>query len=144
MNSYSTHCVDASFIVRLIESGTRQTTAARLWTQWHEAGDTIVAPTLLFYETSNALYRLAQHTALSFEQATNALRAVMNSDIELHGSSFLHLRALELAQEYGLKAAYDAHYLALSEYLDADFWTADRRLARAVQPQLDWVHQIES
>jgi len=49
-----------------------------------------------------------------------------------------------IARKYGLKASYDAYYLALAEQLGAEFWTADRRLSRAVQSHLDWVHLIES
>ena len=35
-----------------------------------------------------------------------------------------------------------AHYLALAKRFDAEFWTADRRLVRAVQDELSWVHLV--
>ena len=37
-------------------------------------------------------------------------------------------------------AAYDSFYLALTESLSAEFWTADQRLVNAVD--LPWVHYI--
>lgn len=36
--------------------------------------------------------------------------------------------ALDLAERLSLSATYDAHYLALAEWLGAEFWTADQRL----------------
>jgi predicted nucleic acid-binding protein len=48
-----------------------------------------------------------------------------------------------LADQFSLPAAYDAHYLALAELLEGEFWTADGQLARRVQPSLPWVHLVE-
>ncbi|MCU0571091.1 MAG: type II toxin-antitoxin system VapC family toxin [Oculatellaceae cyanobacterium Prado106] len=47
-----------------------------------------------------------------------------------------------MAQELGLSATYDAHYLALTERLNAEFWTCDRRLFNTVQARLPWVHLV--
>jgi predicted nucleic acid-binding protein len=39
--------------------------------------------------------------------------------------------------------AYDAHYLAVSEQIGADYWTADERLYNmARQLGINWVHWI--
>jgi predicted nucleic acid-binding protein len=46
---------------------------------------------------------------------------------------------LLITVKLGLKAAYDAYYLALAESLKADFWTADQRLTNAVAEKLPWV-----
>jgi predicted nucleic acid-binding protein len=40
----------------------------------------------------------------------------------------LNMRALELAGQYNLPAAYDVHYLALAEREGCELWTADTRL----------------
>ncbi len=42
----------------------------------------------------------------------------------------LCLAALTWAERLGQTKAYDAFYLALAEGLSAEFWTADKRLAR--------------
>jgi predicted nucleic acid-binding protein len=52
--------------------------------------------------------------------------------IRLEAGARLQRRALAMASELALPAAYDAHYLALARSLDAEFWTADARLARQV------------
>ena len=53
------------------------------------------------------------------------------------------MRALDLAERFSLPAAYDAHYLALADWLGGEFWTADRRLARAVHDELPWVRVVD-
>ncbi|MGQ9586721.1 MAG: type II toxin-antitoxin system VapC family toxin [Anaerolineae bacterium] len=125
-------CVDASIVLRLVGSGTHESPVVRLWTAWHEAGRPLVAPTLLPYEVTSALRRYVAHGELRPEEAGEALDVVLDLGIALHGDADLHRRALHLAEHFALPAAYDAHYLALAERLGAEFWTADRRLIRAL------------
>ena len=136
-------CVDASLVVRLLVSGATESPVVQLWKGWHEAGCFLVAPTLLFYEVSNALHRYTAQGELLPEEVAEALEAALGMGITLYGDADLHRRALELAERFSLPATYDAHYLALAERLGAEFWTADRRLTRAVQAALQWVHLLE-
>jgi predicted nucleic acid-binding protein len=71
-----------------------------------------------------------------------ALKAAFSLPLHLYGEAALHQRALDLAERFSLPAAYDAHYLALAEQLGAEFWTADRKLVRAVQSTLPWVRLV--
>src|SRR5438477_244782 len=51
--------------------------------------------------------------------------------------------AFEWAGRLNQVRAYDGFYLALAEQLKAEFWTADKRLANAVQQiGANWVHWI--
>lgn len=133
-------CVDASFVVRLATSGTALYSFRDLWNEWQSAGYTKVAPTLFYYEITNALHRYVVAGQLLPEEADQALEYVLNLEITLYGEATLHLRALNLARKLTLPATYDAHYLALAEQLEADFYTADRRLFNAVHITLPWVH----
>jgi predicted nucleic acid-binding protein len=141
--SSSMICVDASAIVRMLTSGARDTPVVTLWREWHEARRTIVAPTLLYYEVSNALHRYVVHSELLSEEATEAMEAALALGITLYGDADLHRRALKLADRFALPATYDAHYLALAKMMGAEFWTADRRLVKAVSADLPWVHKVE-
>ncbi|WP_017743003.1 hypothetical protein [Scytonema hofmannii] len=52
-------CVDANLVVRLFSRITTELQVRELWNHWLESEYTIVAPTLIYYELSNALHRAA-------------------------------------------------------------------------------------
>ena len=137
-------CVDASFVMRLIGSDRPDTPAMQLWETWQEEARTLVAPTLLFYEITNALHRYTAHGELLPEEAKDLLHLAFRLGIILYGDEHLHTAALELASRLSLPATYDAHYLAVAQRLRAEFWAADRRLANAVRHRLPWVHLLPS
>jgi len=112
------------------------------WQQWYEENTRFIAPSLLNFEASNALYRYQRLAYMSSEAVAKALKAVLALPITLYSDKILHQSALDFASRYMLKAAYDAHYLALAAYLSAEFWTADQKLIRAVQSNLSWVHLV--
>ncbi len=135
-------CLDASFLLRLLLDERAASQADLLWEAWHQEGRRLVAPTLLYYEVANALHRYVAHGDLLPDEVETLLDLALRMDIELVGDAGLHRRALQLARMFSLPAVYDAHYLALAERLGAEFWTADARLAQAVQDRLPWVHRL--
>jgi len=136
-------CVDASFLIQLMTHGQYVAKAAALWRIWHTDGTVVLAPTLILYEINNVLYQQVKAGYLRSEEATQVLEKAMALEIKLYGDAPLHHRALRMAQEFSLAAAYDAHYLALCERLDADFWTADKRLYNSVHEALPWVYLLQ-
>jgi predicted nucleic acid-binding protein len=135
-------CVDANLVIRLVaDPGDERVRSS--WERWDAENRRIAAPTLLFYEVSNALYRYQRAGMMSGAAVRLALKAALSLPLRLHGEPELHTRALDLAERLSLPAAYGAHYLALADWLGAEFWTADRRLARAVQDTLPWVRAVE-
>ncbi|MBW4496275.1 MAG: type II toxin-antitoxin system VapC family toxin [Oscillatoria princeps RMCB-10] len=135
-------CVDANFVVRLVSREPPESPYRELWIQWQDSGRTIVAPTLIYYEVSNALHRMSQAGQLLPERASQALEAAFNLNVRLYGDAGLHRHALNMAATLRLPATYDAHYLALAEQLSAEFCTADRRLFQAVRSTFSWVHLV--
>jgi len=136
-------CIDANLVIRLV-ADPKDEAVRRLWEQWHAERRQLAAPSLLYYEATNALYRYQRLGLMSASSVRLALKAALSLPLRLHGDVSLHQRALGLAERFSLPAAYDAHYLALAEWLGGDFWTADRRLVQAVQAELPWVHLVES
>jgi predicted nucleic acid-binding protein len=134
-------CVDANLVVRLVADPIAER-VQQLWEQWDTEGRERVAPMLLRYEVTNALYRYQQRGLLSASLVRRALAVALSLPLRVQDETELHERAMDLARRFSLPAAYDAHYLALAEQLGAEFWTADHRLARAVQPVLPWVHLV--
>jgi predicted nucleic acid-binding protein len=143
MSNSSAICVDANILIQLIIGGAHATLITNLWTSWHEAEYPLIAPALLYYEISNVIHRYVLQGLLLPEQADKALATALSFDIALYTEANLHQRAVVLARQFSLPAAYDAHYLALAERVNAEFWTTDRRLARVVQTTLPWVHLVE-
>jgi predicted nucleic acid-binding protein len=131
MSSSSTHCVDANLAVCLVGPAQRSAVDRR-WHVWEVERPRLVAPTLFRYEVVNALHRSVQAGLMGAEAAARALTQVHGLPVEMHGDEALHERALELAAELSLPAAYDAHYLALAERFGAPLWTTDAKLANAV------------
>jgi len=138
MSRSSAACVDASLVVRLL-LGPQSQEIRSLWEQWDLEHRDLVAPALIHYEVSNALYRYERHGSLSAETVAEALDAALGLPIRLYSDSALHLRAVEMARQFALPAAYDAHYLALAERLGTELWTCDARLVNKVGPDLSWL-----
>ena len=135
-------CVDANLVIRLVVDPADEAVRS-LWGRWDSEGRQLAAPTLLPYEVANALYRYQKLGYIGAAAVELAFKAALSLPLKLHGKPELHWRALALADRFSLPAAYDAHYLALAELLEGEFWTADGGLARAVQSSLDWVHLVE-
>jgi predicted nucleic acid-binding protein len=136
-------CLDAGIVVRLFTEPTNQEIQS-LWRRWLSGDRHLTAPTLIRYEISNALFRTLRRDGLDALAIDRTIRAAFALPIQLHRDDDLHREAVGIAFRFALAAAYDAHYLALAERLDADFWTADKKLANAVGTALPWVHLVGS
>jgi len=134
-------CTDANLVIRLVADPNDEV-VLRLWEQWDAEGRQLAAPALLYYEVTNALYRYQKLGLMSASSVRLALKAALSLPLRLHRDAGLHQQALDLAERFSLPAAYDAHYLALAEWLGGEFWTADRRLVQAVQAELPWVRLV--
>lgn len=142
MSNSSTVCVDASIVLRRVLQPDDDA-IKELWQSWVDDEVRLVAPTLLFYEVTNGLYQQQKNKALSPETIWKALELALDLPINLVNEANLHLRAREIAMEYNLPATYDAHYLALAEWMDVDLWTADMRLVHTLKPfKVKWVKGI--
>ena len=128
-------CVDANLVIRLV-ADPKDESIRRLWEQWDAENRQLAAPTLLYYEVTNALDHYQKQGLMSASAVRLALKAALSLPLRLHGEADLHWQALDLAERFSLPAACNAYYLALAEWLGGEFWTTDRRLAKAVQRAL--------
>jgi predicted nucleic acid-binding protein len=138
-------CTDANFIVRLVNSQVPNSAFITLWEEWKANQITVVAPTLFYYEVTNALYRMNKAGHMTIEEAKEALIDALSFNITLYGHRQLpnlHQTAFELANQFNLSASYDAHYLALAQHLNCDFYTGDKRLYNTVQNQISWIKLV--
>jgi predicted nucleic acid-binding protein len=136
-------CVDANLVVRLVVDP-HDTAVHAQWEQWDAEGYRLAAPALLHYETTNALYQYQRRGLLSAETVYLAQEAALALPLTFYGDPDLHRSAVRLAHRLALPATYDAHYLVVAQHLDAELWTADRRLLQAVQDTFSWVRLVAS
>jgi len=141
MSNSSIVCVDASLVIRLVLK--QNDAVQKLWEHWTSEGYRLVAPTLLYYEVVNGLHRYQRAGVIKPNTGKEALQTALALPIELIGEADLHQRAGEISAKYNLAAAYDAHYVALAEWIDIELWTADTRLVNTLKPhKLGWVKGI--
>jgi predicted nucleic acid-binding protein len=85
---------------------------------------------------------LAPTDPLTVPQATAVLARFLAFPVRLATPTDLYQRALTLAATYQLPAAYDAHYLAISQIHSCTLWTDDQRLLRELRgrfPTIAWI-----
>jgi len=136
--------VDTSLVLKWIIYEPDSDKALALLATWSNEGVEIHAPALLAYEATNSLYQKVRSGKYTLDAAKQSLKDAIFTELELDFSqdATLSIRAMELANRFGLPATYDPHYLALAERQKCDLWTADTRLWRVVSGELPWVRWI--
>jgi len=135
-------CVDASFALKLVLDEAESAQVEALWRSWISADRDIIAPYHWLFEVTSVIRNHVYRQNLSVEAGEMAFTAIHAQGILFFHPQNLDLRAWQLAQRYNRPTAYDTYYLALAELHSCALWTADRRLYRAVQNDLPWVHCV--
>lgn len=125
-------CVDASFALKLVLAETHSDLAEAMWRGWIQQDVEIYAPAHLAFECTSVIRNHVYRKEITSEAGNEAFRSLHAQPIALIDPEVLNQRAWELAKQYQRPTAYDAYYLAAAELLNCELWTADRRLARAV------------
>jgi predicted nucleic acid-binding protein len=136
-------CIDANFVVKLVTNPSETSPYLILWDRWEQNQTQIISPTLLCYEVTNVFHRMRRAGQLLDAEAQKSVNNTLNLAIRFYSDRQLHQQAFEIAQQFNLPAAYDAHYLALAQRFQADFYTGDKRLFNTVHSTLSWIHLIE-
>jgi predicted nucleic acid-binding protein len=136
--------VDTSIALKWVIDESDSKIAEKLLEDWNEREALILAPALLAYEITNALYQRIRRSEISLERGKEALRgfALVGIEFDFSQDFSLSIRATEIAGLYNLPATYDAHYLALAEREQCELWTADRRLWNSIKGKLAWVRWL--
>jgi predicted nucleic acid-binding protein len=113
--------------------------AIALWKSWIATRVDLIAPSLLRYEVTNAVFRPVRLNRADPDRAIGVLKSIDRLPIEYVDSFNLNLAAFEIAQTLKLNAAYDAHYVALARQENAHLYTADKRLAIAAAMRFPFV-----
>jgi predicted nucleic acid-binding protein len=138
----STICIDASVLLKLVVDEEASDLANDLWARWVAEGTEIVAPPLIYYETTSSLRNKVYRGLLPADQAAIALEEAFNLRVALVEPMDMHLNAWQLATRFNRPVTYDATYLAIAEAFDCPLWTADRRLFNAVKEQFPAINLV--
>ncbi|HXR66871.1 MAG TPA: type II toxin-antitoxin system VapC family toxin [Ktedonobacteraceae bacterium] len=133
--------VDTSLALKWLVYEVDSPLAQTLLAKWAVQSFVILAPYLLVYEITNSLYKKVRRAEIASSTAVNALNNLVSTGLTFDDTSDekLCVKALDFAQQFKLPATYDAHYLALAEREQCEFWTADERLYNSVKEHLSWV-----
>lgn len=134
-------CVDSSVAAKWLFDEEHSEQADALLTDLVDAKQAIVAPALLHIEITNII---CQHIrgGLRADEGERLLMEFSSFPIDVFMPPSLQRDALRLAVSYNLPATYDAQYLALSQELGVEFWTADQRLLHALGGKVPTAHWI--
>jgi predicted nucleic acid-binding protein len=135
-------CVDASLIVALFVPERFSQASLVLWEEWVRDDYQLIAPLLLRYEVTSAIYRKSFRVLISVEDARRAIEQFLSLDIEYIDPPNLPLLAVDLAAQFHRPNTYDAHYLALAKHQECVVWTGDQRLYNAVKDGFDHINWI--
>jgi predicted nucleic acid-binding protein len=128
--------VDASVILRAFFPDEAQVQAQAVVRE-HVAGRIhLMAPALLPYELSNAVWQAERRGRITRPQADEVLQAMAGLDIEIVPQVWGVM--LPLARQFD-RSAYDAAYLTLAQETGQPLITGDLRLYNAVHAHIDWV-----
>ena len=128
--------VDASVILSAFFPDEEQAQAQALIREHVTGRVTLVAPTLLLYEVTNAVVQAWRRGRISDELTGEILTSFEGLEITLRPVTWQQMLPFALRFD---RSAYDAAYLALAEASEQSLITADRRLYNAVREHLDWV-----
>ena len=92
--------------------------------------DGLVAPSLMWSETTSALHELLWRGQVEHEDAAATLGRLGSAPIKRRDPAALRRTAWEISDELGWAKTYDAEYLALARILDCQVVTLDARLRR--------------
>ena len=139
--------VDTSLVVKWLINEEDFVQARTLAREWANNGIRVAAPHLLLAELTNTLHRRVVDDHMTLLESISLVESLLSGGLELHDDPRLHRRALEIASHLNQGASYDSLFLALTESLDCELWTADGRFYRAARdrhPRVHWLGDVEA
>ena len=134
--------VDASLALKWTVVEQDSDIALDMLREWERDDARPTVPSWFSCELANVLFRLRVRGELTMAAAQANHDAVMQFVTVSDDNPEDARRAMEIAEQTGQKAVYDAQYVALAERLGCELWTADDRFVRAVGAALPFVHAL--
>ena len=141
MQSFSTVCVDANVVVDGVQlAGRENSLLSDLWGSFYTNRTTFLQPKLFDAEITSVFRKLVFDKDMTSLEARQMLKMVFQLPIDYCDDQTIHFEALEIADALGVRAAYDAHYIAVARRGSIPLVTSDRRLANAALRFVEVLH----
>src|SRR5215216_4210706 len=98
-------CIDANVLLGRLLGRPEDHPILELWQQWEQDGRLHVAPCLIRYEVTNAIYRMLRYGRLDRKLAQEAIRTLIAAPVQLGLDDDLHESAIDFATRFNLPAA---------------------------------------
>jgi predicted nucleic acid-binding protein len=134
--------VDASLAVKWVLPEIDSRRALSLYQAWVKQRQEILAPSLLQYEVSSAIWKACRRGDLSWEMGRRALETFLRLRLTVLQPPNLVQEAWDMARVYRLPTTYDAAYLALAKLEGCELWSSDSRILNTVAGRLPWVRGL--
>lgn len=131
--------IDASVILSALFPDEQQQQSQAIIRDHAAEQISLVAPTLLQYELTNAVWQGVRRQRITMQQAQETMTIVDELRIPLEPVSWEN--SLNWAQRFD-RSAYDAAYIALAFTRSEPLITGDLRLYNAVHQELEWVQWV--
>jgi len=134
--------IDAAVAVKLVLPEEFSSRAQDLIEAAFDAGRRVIGPPLLTVEVANAIYTQRRNDEISGGEADAAMSAFLRLGIESVAPAGLDRAAFAFTRAHRLRSVHASYYLALSQMLSTQLWTADRTLfknASAIAPWVCWI-----
>jgi predicted nucleic acid-binding protein len=105
----------------------------------------LIVPSLWVYEVTSTLSKAVHFKSLTPAEGQAALKKVFSLGVQVvfPDETQAH-NAFDKTLELKRAAAYDSFYMVVAETLNAEFWTADRRLINSFSVyKPSWLHSID-
>lgn len=130
--------IDASFAMLWLARERDERAVAELEARYHAGTVELHAPELFLVETANVLWKSVRRRLRTLEEGVTLFENLRDLAIELHRHRDLAVAAFDLALRRGI-STYDSFYVALAVREMLPLFTADRRLAGAVDDLIEVV-----
>jgi predicted nucleic acid-binding protein len=135
--------VDASVALKwYLDDEALGTKALEILTSYVSDDLDILAPSLIEYEVINGLNIAKKRGRIAKDKFQTAIKGFFGLEITIHDISYFYEKALELLSSHDI-SSYDASYLALAEYEQIFFVTADKVLYETVGMKLKYTRWVE-
>jgi len=136
--------IDANIAVWTVLPSVAEKNVLDLWSDWYGQSKRIVAPDLWMAESVSVIRRLIFNKIILQTEGEEAINDLFALGVEIiFSDKQLCQNAFKWSERLQQSKIYDSLYVALAEQLQAEFWTADRRLVNgAKQVGVEWIHWI--